>query len=390
MSIFKNKLAKFFGTAWDNEYEITLANNLMQYREKILQSEADGQQFIQAFAEANADLLELCSPEFKEAIYKMGLYMTESDGYTGVWEDVSLKIVNKLGMKVMPDEIRKIKAIALNKFGFKINERDTKPVEEVVVFRIPIVQLVKFEKEIKRINPELMANIVDLNAVNLNIAPRVNRLNKEKTMQEMDTSDIAVYDAPIALYRRRLAEYDPYGTATNKKNKDEKAIVKTAFERIREAIQVIDLDKMEVVASNINEDVEFAKVIIKEGGKERTVKLLKEMVIEYLVDHGHVSDYMDWNGNFDLRSYLKARPKFVVNQVFRECIERTLMVLTEAAIEDQSGDYNEWKAKVATKTGNAYHIQRADNDSLNTQALDGQDNVIGEWDPNKMIGYIYK
>lgn len=393
MSIFKKKLEKFFGTAWDNEYEKTLTNYLMQHRAEIMKDEASGQGYIQTFAEANADLLEMCSPEFKEAIQALGLYMTESQEFSGYWENVSLKISDELGMKISPDDIKRIKAMAFNKFGIKVNEKDNKPVDEIIVMKLPIIQIGRFEREIKKINSDLTANAVDLNAVNYNIAPRMNRIEKEKgrdTVIENTTADIAAFDTPIALYRRRLSEYDPYGTAVNKKDKKDKSIIKTTFDKVNKAMEAFDLQEAEVVATDINEDVVFAKVIIKEGGKQRTLHLLKEMVIDYLVDFGNVNEYINWQGEFDLRKYLKSRPKFILNQVFMECIDRNLMVLKEAAIEDQCSDYNEWKAKVATATGNDYTMKRASKDSVTTIAVDSQGETVGSWDPDKLLGYIYK
>jgi hypothetical protein len=64
--------------------------------------------------------------------------------------------------------------------------------------------------------------------------------------------------------------------------------------------------------------------------------------------------------------------------------------LNEASIAKAVDDYNEWKSIIATRSNNNYEIKRANKDSLNSMALNAEGKSLGEWNPNKMLGYIYK
>ena len=58
--------------------------------------------------------------------------------------------------------------------------------------------------------------------------------------------------------------------------------------------------------------------------------------------------------------------------------------------ESKYSDYNEWKDNVATVSNNNFEIKRKSNNNLLTQALNNKGKIIGEWDPAKTLGTIFK
>lgn len=51
-------------------------------------------------------------------------------------------------------------------------------------------------------------------------------------------------------------------------------------------------------------------------------------------------------------------------------------------------DYNEWKDNVATLTRNNYRIKRSNNNTLNTSAVNADNQLVGEWNPAKTQGWF--
>lgn len=107
--------------------------------------------------------------------------------------DTSLKIFDKDGFEIKPEELEKIKQL-LRKFG--VNQRMTTqfPQDEVLIYKFPFVKMLALKKYLQQISKTLDVDATTLQGINNNIA------SKEPVMQE-NINENSMFVAPNFIAR---------------------------------------------------------------------------------------------------------------------------------------------------------------------------------------------
>jgi len=199
MSLFANKLKEFLGNNWDNQIDIDLNNQLIKQRNSMLSNQAQAQEFITNFMQANAVLISKASPEFQQKINDLTTYLTEA--FDGYWEETSLSIKDKKGKNIHPDVINRIKKMGLEDYSTKIRADIESPKSVLIVPRLLIKNIKPFEDEVKAISNTLVVSIIN-SASNYNIA---NKVNKQKAEEEQNGYGDAFKNQEANYYNKKIS-----------------------------------------------------------------------------------------------------------------------------------------------------------------------------------------
>lgn len=328
MSNFTDILNNFLGTYSNNEIEISILNELMKYGDEFNSNPQAANNFMNSFRENNKNLFALVSQDFLNDYDSVLAACNEGDSlmetqYDGYWEDTSMIIKDKYERPIKPEIVVRIRNMAEEYYKIRIDVKEArrgKPMDELIVKKIPISKMVGFEKDVKEISPDLIMKNVSIDGRDFNIANKVNKMNKKITAEDLNlnesekkeikentTADINVPELSVSAIRKRVQNYNPWKGANNIMEGSKPVIQQEAEVIMREGkVKKVNLDEGYFI-------IDFEGQLFKES-------IDKEDFASYLTANSNVSKYIT-ESQFSVKSYLNNKGIGTVDFLIKEYFE---------------------------------------------------------------------
>lgn len=147
-------------------------------------------------------------------------------------------------------------------------------------------------------------------------AHRLYALFEANQLKEMDTADINVPEAAaFGVMKKRLESFNPYGNAQNAVDGSK---VKVKFDNVdlKESLRGVNVKKMTVLASDVDEINKTSTVLYECDGKKSEIEIDRQDFIKYVKRNSDTSNYMT-EGAVNMKAYMGSRTYGFVNDLFK-------------------------------------------------------------------------